>query len=244
MRSLRINSKKDDIFKRPIKKQFEFDESVASVFDDMLERSVPFYKEVTDLITNLVIKVAKEGDIVTDLGCSTAQTLIEISKKSDKNLKLIGIDNSAAMIKRAKNKSLAYGVNIEFVLGDILKESITKSKVIIANYTLQFIRPLKREKVVKKIYNSLQDGGVFIVSEKVISEDKMINLWLIEEYYAFKKKKGYSDFEISQKREALENVLVPYSDKENMEMFKNAGFSYSEIIFKWANFSTYLVKKY
>ncbi|NPA82662.1 MAG: carboxy-S-adenosyl-L-methionine synthase CmoA [Epsilonproteobacteria bacterium] len=234
---------KDEIFKKPIKKQFEFDESVASVFDDMLVRSVPFYKEVIDLISDLIVKNLSSNDTVTDLGCSTAQTLLEIYKKSDKNLTLIGIDNSEAMLKRAKNKAKAYGAKIDLILGDILKESIPKSKAIISNYTLQFIRPLKREKLVKKIFNSLEEEGFFIVSEKVISEDKVLNLQLIEEYYEFKKKKGYSDFEIAQKREALENVLVPYSDKENMEMFKNAGFSYIEIIFKWANFSTYFVKK-
>jgi len=234
---------KDEIFKKPISKQFEFDESVASVFDDMLVRSVPFYKEVIKLISDLIIKNVKEGSVITDLGCSTAQTLIEISKKSDKNLKLIGMDNSLAMIKRAKNKSKAYGVDIEFILGDILEEEIPLSDVIISNYTLQFIRPLKREKLVKKIHSSLKEDGFLIVSEKIISEDKKLNLQLIEEYYDFKREQGYSDFEIAQKREALENILVPYSDKENMEMFKNAGFDFVEIIFKWANFSTYIVKK-
>ncbi len=234
---------KDEIFKKPISKQFEFDESVASVFDDMLVRSVPFYKEVIKLISDLIIKNVKDGFIITDLGCSTAQTLIEISKKSDKNLKLIGMDNSLAMIKRAKNKSKAYGVDIEFILGDILEEEIPLSDVIISNYTLQFIRPLKREKLVKKIHSSLKEDGFLIVSEKIISEDKKLNLQLIEEYYDFKREQGYSDFEIAQKREALENILVPYSDKENMEMFKNAGFDFVEIIFKWANFSTYIVKK-
>ncbi len=234
---------KDELFKKPISKQFEFDESVASVFDDMLVRSVPFYKDVIKLISNLIIKNIKNGSVITDLGCSTAQTLIEIYKKSDKNIKLIGIDNSQAMIERAKNKSKAYGAKIDFILGDILKENIPHSDIIISNYTLQFIRPLKREKLVKKIYDSLKEGGVFIVSEKIISEDKVLNIQLIEEYYNFKREQGYSDFEISQKREALENILVPYSDKENMEMFKNAGFNFVEIIFKWANFSTYIVKK-
>ena len=234
---------KDDLFKKPIKKQFEFDESVASVFDDMLERSVPFYKSVIDLISNLIIKNISEQSVICDLGCSTAKTLLEIDKKSKKKLRLIGIDNSEAMINRAKNKAIAYGADLELILGDILKIDIPKSDVIISNYTLQFIRPLQREKVIKKIFSSLKEGGIFIVSEKIISENRTLNLQLIDEYHNFKKSQGYSDFEISQKREAIENILVPYSDRENIQMLKNSGFDFVEIIFKWANFSTYIAKK-
>ena len=234
---------KDDLFKKPIKKQFEFDESVASVFDDMLERSIPFYKDVIELISNLIVKNSPDRGVVCDLGCSAAKTLLEIDKKSKKKLRLIGIDNSKAMIDRAKNKAIAYGSDLELVFGDILKIDIPKSDIIVANYTLQFVRPLQREKLIKKIFSSLKRGGLFIVSEKIISEDRSLNLQLIEEYHNFKKSQGYSDFEISQKREAIENVLVPYSDKENIQMLKNRGFDFVEIIFKWANFSTYIAKK-
>ena len=234
---------KDDLFKKPIKKQFEFDESVASVFDDMLERSIPFYKDVIELISNLIVKNSSDRGVVCDLGCSTAKTLLEIDKKSKKKLRLIGIDNSKAMIDRAKNKAIAYGSDLELVFGDILKIDIPKSDIIVANYTLQFVRPLQREKLIKRIFSSLKRGGLFIVSEKIISEDRSLNLQLIEEYHNFKKSQGYSDFEISQKREAIENVLVPYSDKENIQMLKNSGFDFVEIIFKWANFSTYIAKK-
>jgi len=234
---------KDKIFDKPITKQFEFDEDVASVFDDMLTRSVPFYKQVLELTTSFALKYIKENSIIYDLGCSTATTLINIANTTDLNLNLIGIDTSEAMLKRAKQKTKAYGIDIEFVNDDIFNINLKKSSVFISNYTLQFIRPLKREELIKKIYNSLEDGGVFIFSEKVISDNVVLNKQFIDEYYNFKKIQGYSEFEISQKREALENVLIPYTYEENKQMVLDAGFKHFDCIFKWINFSTFIAIK-
>ncbi len=234
---------RDEIFKKPITKQFAFDEEVATVFDDMIARSVPFYKENLALVRDIVLKNSKEESVIYDLGCSTGTLLIEIAKRSDKKLHLFGLDNAAAMIERARNKAGAFGVDVTFIEADIIDFAYEKSDIFIANYTLQFIRPLKREKFVRKIYQSLKEEGLFIFSEKVISEDKKLNKQLIDIYFDFKKAQGYSDFEIAQKREALENVLVPYTLKENEEMMKNCGFSYVEPIFRWANFATFIAKK-
>ena len=235
---------KDEVFKEKIKKQFEFDESVASVFDDMLNRSVPFYKEVLDLTTSFALKYLKNDSRVYDLGCSTASTLINIAKKSkDMNLDLIGIDSSSAMLKRANNKANAYNIDLTLLNDDIFNINFKTSSVIISNYTLQFIRPLKREKLIKKIYDSLEVGGVFIFSEKTISEEKILNKQFIDKYYEFKKTQGYSEFEISQKREALENVLIPYTYDENKKMILDAGFVHFDCIFKWINFATFIAIK-
>jgi tRNA (cmo5U34)-methyltransferase len=234
---------KDKVFEKPIVKQFEFDEEVASVFDDMLDRSVPYYKQSLDLTISFALKYLNSNDRVYDLGCSTASTLISLAQNSHKELDLIGIDNSEAMLKRAKRKTNAFGLDIDFICDDIFNVNFEKSKVIISNYTLQFIRPLEREKLIKKIYDSLEDGGVFIFSEKVILDDKILNKHCIDEYYAFKKTQGYSEFEISQKREALENVLIPYSEDENKTMIKNAGFKICETVFKWVNFATFIAVK-
>ncbi len=232
----------DKVFAKPIKKQFEFDESVASVFDDMLERSIPFYNEVITLICDLVELHCKSDASIVDLGCSTANTLLHLHKKSH-NYNLVGIDNSKAMLENAAKKITAYGANIELINGDITKEDLSGSDVVIANYMLQFIRPLVRDKFVKKIYNSLSDEGIFIFSEKIIFEDKQLNKEMIDMYYEFKKKQGYSEFEIAQKREALENVLVPYTEEENKNMILNAGFSSVESLFKYGNFISFVASK-
>lgn len=234
---------RDEIFNKKISKQFEFDEEVASVFDDMLSRSVPFYREVLNLTADFAILNLKENDRVLDLGCSTATTLTEIFKRSNFDLELIGIDNSKAMLDRAKKKIKAFGVDIKLIESDILDFEFGKSDLIISNYTLQFIRPIYREELLKKIYDSLNDGGVFIFSEKVITNDKILNKQMIDAYFEFKKKQGYSEFEISQKREALENVLIPYTVRENFEILNRVGFKHSDLLFKWLNFSTFIARR-
>ena len=233
----------DTVFTKPIKKQFEFDEEVAAVFDDMLKRSVPFYKESQDITEFFVHKNLNENGIVYDLGCSTASLLLNIHRRLEVNATLIGLDNSEAMLKQAKRKCEAYGVSIEILNADILEYNYKNADVFVSNYTLQFIRPLVREELVKKIATALKSQGVFIFSEKVISHHSKLNKDLIECYYEFKKEQGYSEYEIMQKREALENVLVPYSEQENIKMVLNSGFSHCEVVFRWANFATFVAIK-
>ena len=233
----------DKVFTKPIKKQFEFDEEVAAVFDDMLQRSVPFYKESQKITEFFVLKNLRENGLVYDLGCSTASLLLNIERKLELKASLIGLDNSQAMLEQAKRKCEAYGADIEVLYADILKYDYKEADVFISNYTLQFIRPLVREELVKKIALSLREEGIFIFSEKVISHHSKLNKDLIECYYDFKKEQGYSEYEIMQKREALENVLVPYSEEENITMAKNCGFSHCEVVFRWANFATFIAIK-
>jgi len=233
----------DKVFTKPIKKQFEFDEEVAAVFDDMLERSVPFYKESQKITEFFALKNLNENGVLYDLGCSTASLLLNIHRSLDVNAELIGLDNSEAMLAQAKRKCEAYGAKVDVLNADILDFDYKEADVIISNYTLQFIRPLVREELVKKIASSLKKEGVFIFSEKVISHHSKLNKDLIECYYDFKKEQGYSEYEIMQKREALENVLVPYSEEENIKMAFNCGFSHCEVVFRWANFCTFIAIK-
>ena len=233
----------DKVFNKPIEKKFEFDEAVASVFDDMLSRSVPFYDEVRKLVISLILSEQEEGKKVLDLGSSTAKFLLDLHSKMDVEMKLKGLDNSQAMLDRAEQKCQAFGANIELELADMLAYDYHKEDIIVANYTLQFIRPMQRVDLVKRLYDGLNDDGVFIFSEKVVFEDKKLDKELIDIYYEYKKEQGYSEYEIAQKREALENVLIPFTIKENIQMCKDAGFKQIETVFQWANFVTFVVKK-
>ena len=233
----------DKVFTKPIKKQFEFDEEVAAVFDDMLSRSVPFYRESQKITEFFALKHLGENGVLYDLGSSTASLLLNISSKLKHEAKLIGLDNSEAMLEQARKKCEAYGAKVILKNADILEYDYKEADVFISNYTLQFIRPLVREELVKKISDTLKKDGVFIFSEKVISHHSKLNKDLIECYYDFKKEQGYSEFEIMQKREALENVLVPYSEDENIKMARNCGFSHCEVVFRWANFATFIAIK-
>jgi len=234
---------KDKVFNKPIDKKFEFDEAVASVFDDMLSRSVPFYDEVRKLVISLILAEQKEGMKVLDLGSSTAKFLLDLHSKASVPLKLKGLDNSQAMLDRAEQKCQAFGAEIALELADMLTYDYSHEDIITANYTLQFIRPMQRVELVKKLYEALNDDGIFIFSEKVVFDDKKLDKDLIDIYYDYKKEQGYSEYEIAQKREALENVLIPFTIKENIQMCKDAGFSKIETVFQWANFVTFVVKK-
>jgi tRNA (cmo5U34)-methyltransferase len=233
---------KDRVFATKIEKKFEFDEAVASVFDDMLSRSVPFYDEVRKLIISLILSEQEDGKKILDLGSSTAKFLLDLHSKMDANMVLKGLDNSPAMLERAQQKCQAFGADISLELADMLTYDYEDEDVIVANYTLQFIRPMQRLELVKKIHDGLNDNGLFIFSEKVVFEDKKLDKQMIDIYYDYKKRQGYSEYEIAQKREALENVLIPFTIEENIRMCKDAGFSQVDTVFQWANFVTFVAK--
>lgn len=234
---------KDKVFDKPIEKKFEFDEAVASVFDDMLSRSVPFYDEVRALIISVILAEEGEGKRLLDLGSSTAKFLLDLHSKLSTQMSLKGIDNSQAMLDRARQKCQAFGADIDLELADMLKYPFGGEDIIVSNYTLQFIRPMQRPELVKRIYEGLNEEGIFIFSEKVVFEDKKLDKQLIDIYYNYKKMQGYSEYEIAQKREALENVLIPFTIEENIQMCEKAGFGQVSTLFQWANFVTFVAKK-
>jgi tRNA (cmo5U34)-methyltransferase len=237
-----LQKSRDRVFAEKIEKQFQFDDGVASVFDDMVERSVPFYHQNRDLIVQILKKTLKEGETVLDLGCSTASFLLQIEREIE-NLKLFGIDNSEPMLKEAQRKIGALNSKIELSHGDFQDLDFPKNRVSIMNYTLQFVRPLQRENLLRKIYDSLEVGGMLFLSEKVLFKNGKFQKDITDIYYQFKEKNGYSKYEIAQKREALENILIPYTLQENRELLQNSGFDEVETIFQWGNFATFLAVK-
>jgi tRNA (cmo5U34)-methyltransferase len=237
-------NEKDRVFERAPEKKFEFDETVAAVFDDMLNRSVPYYDEVIRLLTDLILSREREGLRVLDLGSSTARLLLALHSASAYPLRLRGIDNSPAMIDRARKKCAAFGAEeIELIEGDILEHPFGRQDVVVANYTLQFIRPLERPALVRKIHEALEEGGAFYFSEKVVFEDRLLDKKMIDIYYEYKRRQGYSDYEIAAKREALENVLIPFTIGENIRLCREAGFTRVDTLFQWANFVTFRALK-
>lgn len=226
-------------------KKFQFNNIVAEVFDDMVTRSIPIYFEVHRLICDLLTHHLTSGGRVYDLGCSTGSTILNIHKWAQKNniedILLIGVDNSQAMIKQCTAKWES-----EKVLGaialcqDLDQIKLEKCDIVIMNYTLQFISPQKRLKLVRKIHKALRPGGIFILSEKLKSNNEVVDKELIKLYYDFKRRNGYSELEISQKREALEKVLIPWTSEKQLKLLKTAGLIKSEMIFRWYNFGTFI----
>jgi tRNA (cmo5U34)-methyltransferase len=231
---------KDEVFReaQPVA-DFSFGEKVASVFDDMLDRSVPFYQEIQRMIAEMAADFAAEGTNVYDLGCSTGNTLLNLDASVGKGVTFIGIDYSKEMLKRCRQKLSERGLrhDYELICADLNQGvCIQNASMVLMVLTLQFVRPLYRDTLVKAILQGLNENGCLILVEKVLGEDSIFNRLFIKYYYDLKKRHGYSEMEISKKREALENVLVPYKLMENREMLLRAGFRYCDVFFKWYNF--------
>jgi tRNA (cmo5U34)-methyltransferase len=219
--------------------KFEFNDRVAEVFDDMLDRSVPFYKQVIEMTSQILERSLLTGDAVYDLGCSTGTMLLHLARTLEsKNLRFVGVDNSKAMLDKALRKAEMFSLDdrIVFIQQDITQADFSGAGGVILNYTLQFIKPAVRSEFLKKIYNGLRTRGILILSEKVVTRDKEMNEQFQGSYYQYKKRRGYSELEIANKREALENVLIPFSIGENRDMLLKAGFSRIETFFQWFNF--------
>ncbi|OKY75884.1 MAG: carboxy-S-adenosyl-L-methionine synthase CmoA [Desulfobulbaceae bacterium DB1] len=225
---------------------FTFNAGVADVFDDMLQRSVPCYRQVIDMVAALLARFVNQGETICDLGCSTGTTLMELSRLlASFDLNFVGIDNSAPMIDKAELKArmLSRTDRVHFIHGDIAEIDLPPCRAFIVNYTLQFIRPIIRKKFLSRLYHALLPGGVVIISEKIISHDPLLNRAFIDFYHDFKKSRGYTETEIARKREALENVLIPFSTGENLQLMRDAGFPHVEPFFQWFNFASYIALK-
>jgi tRNA (cmo5U34)-methyltransferase len=238
---------RDDIYRHgKVKEDFVFTDQVAEVFDDMLDRSIPYYRQVIGMIAQLLEQYLEPGDTVYDLGCSTGTTLLALAGRlGTTGIDFVGVDSSPAMIRKAVAKAAKYSRTnaFRFIEKDILELECASVGAIILNYTLQFIRPVRREEFLRQIYGFLRPGGVLILSEKVVCADSRLNRDFIKLYHRFKKERGYSDLEIARKREALENVLVPFTANENENLLRKAGFRHIERIFQWLNFISIMAVK-
>ena len=227
---------------------FQFDQQVAGVFDDMVERSVPFYREFQHMAVELARELVVGGGRVYDLGCATATTLINLQEAlKDRTEAYIGYDNSEAMLSKAAAKVKLVGLadRIRLQLGDLMDEKLPleRASLVTMCWTLQFIRPPERLALIRRIQRQMLDGGVLIVIDKILNDNPLTNSLFVKLYYDFKRRNGYSDEEITRKREALENVLIPYRIEENLKLFKEAGFGVAEPFFQWYNFAGFLCVK-
>jgi len=239
---------KDEVFKEEMNRpsDFKFSSKVARVFDDMVNRSVPYYEEIQRMIGELAADHAAEGTNVYDLGCSTGSTMIMMNASIPENIKFIGVDDSPEMLSKCESKLQEAGFTrpYELQVYDLNQEvKIENASIVVLCLTLQFVRPIYREKLLRSIVAGLNPGGVLILVEKILAEESLFNRDFIKYYYEMKRRHHYSEMEISQKREALENVLIPYKLSENILLLKESGFAHCEVFFKWYNFSGIIAKK-
>jgi tRNA (cmo5U34)-methyltransferase len=218
---------------------FVFDDKVAGVFDDMIQRSVPGYATVIAMTKVIAEQYAAENSICYDLGCSLGASTLAMRRGIDKdNCRIIAVDNSPAMVNKCRDivQTDNSDVPVEVIQSDILDVEIKDASMAVMNFTLQFLAPAMRDEMIQKIYDGMLDGGVLVLSEKIAYEDKDEDDFQIGMHHNFKKLYGYSDLEISQKRKSLENVLIPDTLQTHQKRLTDAGFKKCRVWFKCFNF--------
>jgi tRNA (cmo5U34)-methyltransferase len=238
----------DRIFAEPVSRasDFAFNTATVRVFDDMVSRSVPFYGEIQRMTTELAVAFAQPGSALYDIGCSTGTTLAALEPWVDPSVHFVGYDNAPEMVERARGRlaevPTARRRDVREV--DVHEPFIVEdASVTVMLFTLQFVRPLHRERVIRTIADGTRADGVLILVEKVIESDTLFNRLFIEHYYAMKRRHGYTEMEVAQKREALENVLIPYRMDENAELLRRCGFGRVQEFFRWYNFAGVIAVK-
>ena len=236
------SAQQDRVFADPASASvdFQFDGKTAAVFDDMVGRSVPMYDEIQRLTVELANDFAVPRTRLYDLGCSTGTTLLNLDAVLPPEVSFVGIDNAPEMLAKARTKFTTRGAtrDIDFVTADLQRDRVVEdASVVIILLTLQFIRPLNRANVIRRIYDGMREQGALILVEKIIVDNGLFNRLFIRHYYDLKRRNGYSESEISNKREALENILIPYRPEENIALLREAGFNQVEEFFRWYNFN-------
>ncbi len=236
---------KDRVFSRALSdvKPFEFNEAVANVFRDMISRSVPGYALLLHMIGLYADIFMQPGSRIFDLGCSLGEAALVIADRAkDSDCEIIAVDNSAAMISKCEQLPHSPQI-IEWRCEDIRQTEISNASMVVLNLTLQFLPPEERPALLQQIFQGLNPGGVLVLSEKVVFDDPAENERMVQLYQGFKKTMGYSDLEISQKRNALENVLIPDSEQQHFQRLDDAGFDEIYQCFRSFNFISYLAIK-
>jgi len=234
---------KDSIYASPQEHivDFAFDERVATVFPDMIRRSVPGYGDIISLLGLFAERYATKGSTLYDLGCSLGAATLSLRRRiSADNCRIVAVDNAEAMVERCR-ENIASDLSptpVEVHCADIRDVTIENASVVVLNFTLQFLPPDERLTLLQRIHDGLNPGGVLVLSEKIRFADESSQQFEESMHLAFKRANGYSTLEISQKRQALENVLVPETIEEHRSRLAKAGFSHSEPWFQAFNFAS------
>ena len=239
------NTSKDNLFaKRVPPSDFVFDEKVANVFDDMILRSVPGYKTIVEMIGVFAERYYRPKTKIYDLGCSLGGATFEINKRlQGEDFSLVAVDKSRAMIEKLEQKKIKLSACTDAInirCEDISETRVENASLVILNFTLQFLPIALRQELITRIYDGLLPGGVLVMSEKIVFQDEQLNQLFIDMYHKYKESNGYSKLEISQKRLALEDVLIPESIDTHRNRLASSGFKYFNVWFQCLNFASML----
>ncbi len=241
-------SDRDMLFSAPIDKlgDWTFDERVAEVFPDMIQRSVPGYSNIISMIGMLAERFVRPDTRVYDLGCSLGAATLSIRRNIvHPGCEIIAIDNSPAMTERCRRHIDAFRAQtpVQVIEADIRQVEIANASMVVLNFTLQFLAPDERQQLLNNIYQGLNPGGALVLSEKFSFDDETMGDLLFNMHHDFKRANGYSELEISQKRSMLENVMLTDSVATHKSRLTQAGFRHAEQWFQCFNFGSLVAIK-
>lgn len=236
---------RDDLFAsgRTPSGAFEFNDAVAAVFPDMLERSIPGYGQTIEAIGLLARRAVQPDSNCYDLGCSLGAAALAIRHNVRANgCRIVAVDASAPMVQRCREiVSQDDGrVPVDVIEADLRDVAIENASLAVMNYTLQFLPPAERGDAVSRVAAGMRPGGVFVLSEKVVHDDARFESLLFDLHHDFKRRNAYSDLEIARKRAALENVLIPDTVETHTRRLQDAGFRTAGVWLRWFNFVSLL----
>ncbi|GGB48876.1 carboxy-S-adenosyl-L-methionine synthase CmoA [Shewanella inventionis] len=243
-----MNSQQDTIYAHAADQiaDFQFDQRVAGVFNDMIRRSVPGYAQIINTIGDFADRFVTPNSNVYDLGSSLGSATLSIRRQIEgRQCQIYAIDNSQSMIERCKENLAAYvsDTQVNLLCADIRDIDIKNASMVVLNFTLQFLPIDDRNSLIKRIFDGMQPGGVLVISEKLCFEDEQIQDLLDSLHLNFKRANGYSELEISQKRSALENVMRPDSLNVHQQRLTDNGFSHVSVWFQCFNFASMVAIK-
>jgi tRNA (cmo5U34)-methyltransferase len=242
------SNNRDSIYAAPLDKiaDFSFDDQVVQVFPDMIQRSVPGYSTIIAMTGVMAERYAQAGSQCYDLGCSLLASTLSMRQQLDEcDCQIIAVDNSEAMLNKAKTilEHDQHNTPVQLICDDIQNISIENASVVVLNFTLQFVALEQRESLLKKIYDGMRPGGILILSEKILFEDQHLQALNTDLHHSFKRANGYSDLEVSQKRSSLENVLRAETIDTHQQRLKTIGFENIDVWFQCFNFASLVAIK-
>ena len=223
---------------------FRFDQEVVKVFDDMVRRSVPGYDSMIQMIGLIARMYGQDNTNYYDLGSSTGAITLSIAlNNKSKNNQFFAIDNSKEMVEQCEKNLHNKVDNLQAICDDINQVKINSASIVVLNLTLQFIDVNLRSNLIKKIYDGLEPGGILIISEKIHFDDAVTQNQITKLHMDFKKENGYSELEIANKRQAIENVLITETKEQHLNRLRDCGFVETSCFFQCLNFVSFLSVK-
>ncbi|MFT6285589.1 MAG: tRNA (cmo5U34)-methyltransferase [Alcanivorax sp.] len=225
---------------------FVFDDKVASVFPNMIKRSVPGYPTIVAMTGLLAARYATAGSHLYDLGCSLGASSLAMRQNLQvPDCTIVGVDTSQPMLERCRNivDTDTHDTPVELICKPLQEVEIINASVVVLNFTLQFVEQAQRDNVIRNIYSGLRPGGIMVLSEKVVFEDPHLDQLNIDLHHEFKRANGYSDLEIAQKRDSIEDVLIPETLKQHRQRIAQAGFNSCDVWFQCFNFASLVALK-